>query len=261
MRRYLGIAASIGFVAMGVFASFDSARAACEGSSVQFSEDFSHPDPSWGPFSKEVFRDRKYIMTAEPNRTVADWPSAALFSGSYTICVNVKLPLDPNSAAGSGLLFWIVPEKNKREGHNYYMAMMSPDGFYWISRQIDGVLSTVLEPATGGEENFLDPDSGGARFAISEKFKATRDGELFLFVNDATVGIPGWYDVFYKNNRGSTRVLLFACGNPTGQLAGVPCLAIALDHTTLDGADNCPITPTYADLPSGPCRATMASRP
>jgi len=76
---------------------------------------------------------------------------------------------------------------------------------------------------TGGEENFLDPDSGGARFAISEKFKATRDGELFLFVNDATIGIPGWYDVFYKNNRGSTRVLLFACGNPTGQLAGVPC--------------------------------------
>jgi len=77
--------------------------------------------------------------------------------------------------------------------------------------------------ATGGEENFLDPDSGGAQFAISEKFKATRDGELFLFVNDAAIGIPGLYDVFYKNNRGSTRVLLFACGNPTGQLAGVPC--------------------------------------
>ena len=146
MRRYLGIAAGSGFVAMAAFASFDSARAACEGSSVQFSDDFSHPHSSWGPFSKEVFRDRKYIMTIEPNGTVADWPSAARFSGSYTVCVNVKLPLDPNSAAGSGMLFWIEPEKNKRGGHNYYMAMVSPDGFYWISRQVDGALSTVMEP-------------------------------------------------------------------------------------------------------------------
>ena len=77
--------------------------------------------------------------------------------------------------------------------------------------------------ATGGEENFLDPESGSAQYAISEKFKATSNGELFLFVNDAVVGIRGWYDVFYKNNRGSTRVLLIACGNPTGQLAGMPC--------------------------------------
>ena len=181
MRRYLGIAASIGIVAMGIFASFNSARAACEGSSVQFSEDFSHPDPSWGPFSKEVFRDRKYIMTAEPNRTVADWPSAVLFSGSYTICVNVKLPLDPNSAAGSGLLFWIAPEKNKREGHNYYMAMMSPDGFYWISRQIDGVLSTVLEPVQS------DLVKTGPN-AVNEIAVELRDDRGVLIINDRKAG-------------------------------------------------------------------------
>jgi hypothetical protein len=35
---------------------------------------------------------------------------------------------------------------------------------------------------------------------------ATRDGELFLFVNDAVIGIPGLYDFFYRDNSGSTKV-------------------------------------------------------
>jgi uncharacterized protein (DUF2235 family) len=76
---------------------------------------------------------------------------------------------------------------------------------------------------TGGEEIFLDPDSGDTHYAISEKIKATKDGELFLFVNDAVTAIPGWYDLFYRNNIGSTRVLLFACGRATSQPTGFHC--------------------------------------
>jgi hypothetical protein len=33
--------------------------------------------------------------------------------------------------------------------------------------------------------------------------RATRDGELFIFVNYAVVGIRGLYDVFYRNNGGA----------------------------------------------------------
>jgi uncharacterized protein (DUF2235 family) len=63
---------------------------------------------------------------------------------------------------------------------------------------------------TGGEENFLDPDPHptDASTLIDEDITATRDGELFLFVNDAVVGIPGLYNAFYKNNQGSTKVLI-----------------------------------------------------
>jgi hypothetical protein len=181
MRRYLGIAASIGLAAMEVFTSFGSARAACEGSSVQFADDFSHPDSSWGPFNNEVFRDKKYIMTVEPNGTEADWPSAALFSGTYTVCVHIKLPSDPKSAAGSGVLFWIEPEKNKREGHNYYMAMMSPDGFYWISRQIDGVLSTVFEPV---QSDLVKTELN----AVNEIAVELRDNRGVLIINNKKAG-------------------------------------------------------------------------
>jgi hypothetical protein len=52
----------------------------------------------------------------------------------------------------------------------------------------------------GGEESFLDPDPKDK--SIEEVLKATRDGELFIFVNDAVVGVPGLFDVFYRNNVG-----------------------------------------------------------
>jgi uncharacterized protein (DUF2235 family) len=57
----------------------------------------------------------------------------------------------------------------------------------------------------GGEESFLDPDRTD-KLLINERITATRDGELFLFVNDAVLGIPGLYGVFYRNNRGTTKV-------------------------------------------------------
>jgi hypothetical protein len=50
---------------------------------------------------------------------------------------------------------------------------------------------------TGSEESLLDPGLD-VRFIISEELRATRDGELFLFVNDAVIGAPKLYDLFYK---------------------------------------------------------------
>jgi hypothetical protein len=59
----------------------------------------------------------------------------------------------------------------------------------------------------GGEEYFLDPDVSN-QFLIDEIITATRDGELFLFVNDAVIGLPDLYGYFYKSNKGSTKVTI-----------------------------------------------------
>jgi hypothetical protein len=63
----------------------------------------------------------------------------------------------------------------------------------------------------GSEEKALEPDLND-KFLIDEPIKATRDGELFLFVNDAIIGLPGFggyfYKLFYGNNKGSTRVTI-----------------------------------------------------
>jgi uncharacterized protein (DUF2235 family) len=56
----------------------------------------------------------------------------------------------------------------------------------------------------GGEESFLDPDPKD--HSIDEVLHATRDGELFLFVNDAVIGLPGLEGTFYSNNAGTADV-------------------------------------------------------
>jgi uncharacterized protein (DUF2235 family) len=56
----------------------------------------------------------------------------------------------------------------------------------------------------GGEEDFLEPDPDDP--IIESPFRPKRDGELFMFVNDAVIGIPGLYDRLYRNNKGSARV-------------------------------------------------------
>jgi hypothetical protein len=62
-----------------------------------------------------------------------------------------------------------------------------------------------------GKCQFLDPDVRD-EFRINEIFTATRDGELFLFVNDAVIGLPGlygyFYGYFYTDNKGSARVTI-----------------------------------------------------
>ena len=61
----------------------------------------------------------------------------------------------------------------------------------------------------GGEETFLLPDVSDTHL-INVPYRATRDGECFLFVNDAVIGIPGFdgyfYKLFYGNNVGVTKV-------------------------------------------------------
>jgi uncharacterized protein (DUF2235 family) len=56
----------------------------------------------------------------------------------------------------------------------------------------------------GGEEDFLEPDPDDPK--IESPFRPKRDGELFIFVNDAVIGIPGLYGALYKNNIGSARI-------------------------------------------------------
>jgi uncharacterized protein (DUF2235 family) len=58
----------------------------------------------------------------------------------------------------------------------------------------------------GGEETFIVPDPDD--YLIQSPIRATRDGEIFVFVNDAVIGIPGLYNFFYKNNRGAADLVI-----------------------------------------------------
>src|SRR5450759_4987157 len=114
-------------------AGMTSARAACDGKEVLFADDFSKvllSELSWGPRDASAFRNGKFVVTLEPNGSFHNWPSDHLFSGNYSVCVQVKLPSDPKGAAGSGIAFWINPVRNQIGDNDHYMAAISPDGYY-----------------------------------------------------------------------------------------------------------------------------------
>jgi hypothetical protein len=65
--------------------------------------------------------------------------------------------------------------------------------------------------AQGSDEYALDPETPGTlQPTKSDQLAATlyarRDGELFLFVNDAVIGLPRIGQPFYRNNRGQAQV-------------------------------------------------------
>ena len=57
----------------------------------------------------------------------------------------------------------------------------------------------------GGEELFYIPDlyDNTIEFIITPTIKPEAKQELFIFVNDAVIGIPGLYDLLYRDNRGT----------------------------------------------------------
>lgn len=77
--------------------------------------------------------------------------------------------------------------------------------------------------AVGADEYPLDPDTRpivSVRAAASPdmpdelvaEIKARRTGELFLYVNDAIIGLPGGASVFYDNNGGQAQVEVMRLG-------------------------------------------------
>jgi len=51
---------------------------------------------------------------------------------------------------------------------------------------------------------FARTDPSGNSYTAT--FQARKSGELFVYVNDSVVGIPGYFDCFYKNNKGKAEL-------------------------------------------------------
>jgi hypothetical protein len=69
---------------------------------------------------------------------------------------------------------------------------------FWVVARVGSV---------GSDEWFLDPDRTGGRF-ILEIIRPGRDGDLFLYVNDVLLPVPGLYNYFYRDNFGKAEVTI-----------------------------------------------------
>jgi len=61
---------------------------------------------------------------------------------------------------------------------------------------------------TGTDEDFLDPTPTEPDDVHSETIRARKTGELFFYVNDAVLAIPGLADYFYRDNVGEAEVTI-----------------------------------------------------
>lgn len=63
--------------------------------------------------------------------------------------------------------------------------------------------------ANGVDEYFLDAQNGDSNSnPYTRRFKAERSGELFFYVNEAVVPVPGLTDIFFRNHRGEAKLTI-----------------------------------------------------
>jgi hypothetical protein len=78
---------------------------------------------------------------------------------------------------------------------------------YPLKRTLDRPFGRVIlrYGETGNEENFIDGEPTNGR--LDEKFRATRDGQLFVYLNRPVSGVfPG---LFRNANSGKARIWIY----------------------------------------------------
>ena len=55
-----------------------------------------------------------------------------------------------------------------------------------------------------------DAPSSSSPAGYTATFTARKSGELFVYVNDSVIGIPGYVDTFYRNNKGKAELTVQA---------------------------------------------------
>ena len=64
----------------------------------------------------------------------------------------------------------------------------------------------------GMDEDYLDPSPdppNQTKQYSGETSRVKRDGELFLYVNDAVIAFPGLFRLFYDNNHGTAHIRVY----------------------------------------------------
>jgi hypothetical protein len=125
-----------------------TASNACKNaSSPEFFDNFTPPDPGWGPVGPAYFFEDSQMVLKPKASTSESRIFAPLIFRDATICSEFKFPSQPQQAGGTssvGIIFWAV------DYQTYYVAEIDPDGNYWASRKINGEWVTVTQRAPAG---------------------------------------------------------------------------------------------------------------
>jgi hypothetical protein len=144
-------------------------------SSPVFFDNFTSPDPGWGPAGPaRFFKDGQMVLKPE---VAISWILEPLIFSQATICSEFKLPTQLEQAGkkdAGGIIFWAADYKN------YYVAFINLDGTYAVFRKIDGEWAPVV-PNTPAEAIHQGADAVNRLKVVLDHSTAT------IVINDATV--------------------------------------------------------------------------
>jgi uncharacterized protein (DUF2235 family) len=116
-------------------------------------------------------------------------------SGAWT---NGAFPIPVGGFAVKSDEFAVNPNKVATWRQRIYLTLFLP-----LRRELseDWFRFVLRYGRTGGEEHILEPDPTDP--LIEDSLRPKRRGQLFIFINDAVIGVPGLYGAIYKNNTGT----------------------------------------------------------
>jgi TIR domain len=158
-------------------AARDAANACDPKASPAFFDDFTMPDPGWGPANPTIsIRDGRMVLKPKPSTIEAAIYLPLMFS-TASVCADITFPAQagetPGAAAG-GIIFWASDYRN------YHVVQIYPDGTYSVWRKIDGEWATVIPRATASAIH-QGPGAGNRLKIVLDHTAVT------VVINDATV--------------------------------------------------------------------------
>jgi hypothetical protein len=150
----------------------------CNPQTAGFYDDFHTQDPGWNLSSGDPVHYANGQLVVAPKLNAGFAPKyLALRYQNATVCAHVQSPPEVKVAgqgSGGGITFWAA------NSSNFYVAEITPDGEYWVSRLVAGNWVTVV-PSTKS------PQVKSGANVVNEVRLDLVDNFAALFVNNVKV--------------------------------------------------------------------------
>ena len=207
-RRFFPAVSALGLVYCGLavlsqasFKVLDNAGAFCRGNQAALKNPTNQPqvlahfsiDQMCAPTGIQLVQGERYVVKLTRDPPATDWKDGSYIKGEALSVDNIA-GFEITELDG----FW------KRAGMYADVPWRRVLARPWFR-------PVVRIGEKGSDEYYMDPPLATPLRKtkddeVSLTFRARRTGELFLYVNDAVIGIPGLAAISYKNNEGKAAV-------------------------------------------------------
>lgn len=161
---------------------------------------------SFSAESTEVYRGTNYLVSVNPGaKELAHYPGYTALPSALCDSRPVEVLADGDrttTLSGYATFENVIENLSHTITHFFFLPLRRELDRPWFQ-------PVLRYGRVGGEEGFVDPDPDPTVTELSTEIRPPVERELFMFVNDAVIGVPPrWFDAFYRDNKGCIRVMI-----------------------------------------------------